>query len=100
MGGNRMKYYAVKVGKTKGIFDNWPECNESIKGFSGAEYKSHPMRRAARGSPGHFGKDLQHLHLAERDPGGRQWYGPGRLPPPHQPGVPTGAHGLSRQRYR
>ena len=35
-----MKYYAVKVGKTTGIFDNWSECNESIKGFSGAEYKS------------------------------------------------------------
>lgn len=42
-----MKYYAVKVGKTTGIFDNWSECNESIKGFSGAEYKSFPSLEEA-----------------------------------------------------
>ena len=35
-----MKYYAVKAGNNPGLFDNWPECQESIKGFSGAVYKS------------------------------------------------------------
>ena len=35
-----MKFYAVKNGRTIGIFDNWPECNASISGFSGADYKS------------------------------------------------------------
>jgi len=42
-----MKYYAVKVGKTSGIFDNWSECNESIKGFPNAEFKSFPSREEA-----------------------------------------------------
>ena len=42
-----MKYYAVKVGKTIGIFDTWDECNESIKGVSGAKYKSFPSREEA-----------------------------------------------------
>lgn len=34
------KYYAVKVGKKTGIFDNWDECKESVNGFPGALYKS------------------------------------------------------------
>jgi ribonuclease HI len=46
-GGSHIKYYAVKIGHTTGIFDNWPECSESIKGFSGAEYKSFPSREEA-----------------------------------------------------
>ena len=36
----KTKYYAVASGRTVGIFDNWEDCNESIKGFSGALYKS------------------------------------------------------------
>lgn len=36
----KLKYYAVANGRSKGIFDNWDSCNESIKGFSGATYKS------------------------------------------------------------
>lgn len=35
-----MKYYAVKKGNNVGIFDNWEECQNSIKGFKGAIYKS------------------------------------------------------------
>ena len=42
-----MKYYAVKVGKTTGIFDTWSDCSESIKGFPNAEYKSFPNREEA-----------------------------------------------------
>lgn len=42
-----MKYYAVKVGKTTGIFDDWSKCNESIKGFPSAEYKSFPSLEEA-----------------------------------------------------
>lgn len=34
------KYYAVKVGKKTGIFDNWDECKDSVNGFPGAVYKS------------------------------------------------------------
>lgn len=35
-----MKYYAVRKGRRTGIFTSWDECQASIKGFSGAEYKS------------------------------------------------------------
>lgn len=34
------KYYAVRKGRKTGIFDNWSICEQQIKGFSGAEYKS------------------------------------------------------------
>jgi len=33
------KYYAVKKGKTVGIFRSWEECRASVEGCSGAEYK-------------------------------------------------------------
>lgn len=33
------KYYAVRKGKTTGIFESWNECKESVSGYSGAEYK-------------------------------------------------------------
>lgn len=36
----KKKYYAVRVGKTPGIYSTWDECQEQVKGFSGAEYKS------------------------------------------------------------
>ena len=34
------KFYAVKVGKTTGIFTSWNECKASVDGFSRAKYKS------------------------------------------------------------
>lgn len=33
------KYYAVKTGRTTGVFQTWAECEVQVKGFSGAEYK-------------------------------------------------------------
>lgn len=42
-----MKFYAVKVGRTTGVFDNWADCDKSITGFSGAVYKSFPTREEA-----------------------------------------------------
>jgi ribonuclease HI len=35
-----MKYYAVKSGRSTGIFETWEECKEQVDGFEGAEYKS------------------------------------------------------------
>lgn len=35
-----MKYYVVKKGRQTGIFLTWPECQEQIKGYSGAVFKS------------------------------------------------------------
>ena len=33
------KYYAVKNGRSKGIFFSWDECKKQIDGFAGAQYK-------------------------------------------------------------
>ena len=34
-------YYAVKKGHATGIFNNWPEAQAAISGYSGAEYKKY-----------------------------------------------------------
>ena len=41
------KYYAVKVGKTTGIFETWEECKNSVNGYPNAEYKSFTEREKA-----------------------------------------------------
>lgn len=33
------KYYAVKKGKTTGVFKTWNECRNAVEGYSGAQYK-------------------------------------------------------------
>lgn len=33
------KFYAVRNGRSVGIFTSWDECKNSIEGFSGAQYK-------------------------------------------------------------
>lgn len=33
------KFYAVKSGRTAGIFSSWEECRASVAGYPGAEYK-------------------------------------------------------------
>ncbi|MDR1676905.1 MAG: ribonuclease H family protein, partial [Deltaproteobacteria bacterium] len=42
------KYYAVKKGRQTGIFMKWPDCQRSVIGFSGADYKSFTTEREAR----------------------------------------------------
>ena len=34
-----MKYYAVYKGYKTGVYENWDECFEQIKGYSSAMYK-------------------------------------------------------------
>ena len=36
----KQKYYVVWKGRKTGIFTSWAECEEQVKGFVGAEYKS------------------------------------------------------------
>ena len=33
------KIYAVRKGRIPGIYYSWKECEQQVKGFSGAEYK-------------------------------------------------------------
>lgn len=32
-------YYAVRKGKTQGIYETWAKCEQQVRGYSGAEYK-------------------------------------------------------------
>ena len=41
------KYYAVKIGKTPGIYRTWEECKAMVHGFPGAVYKSFPTEKEA-----------------------------------------------------
>lgn len=42
------KYYAVKIGKTPGIYTSWDECKAMVHGFPGAVYKSFKTMEEAR----------------------------------------------------
>lgn len=42
------KYYAVKIGKTPGVYNTWNECKIQVDGFPGAAYKSFSTLEAAR----------------------------------------------------
>ena len=33
------KFYAVAIGRDTGVFYNWPDCQTSVIGYSGAVYK-------------------------------------------------------------
>lgn len=41
------KFYAVKRGLKTGVFSTWEECSASVKGYSGAVYKSFKTRQEA-----------------------------------------------------
>jgi len=43
------KFYAVRKGKTVGIFSTWDECKTSVDGYPGAEYKGFGTLDEARG---------------------------------------------------
>lgn len=42
------KYYAVRKGLVPGIYTSWPECQQNVNGFSGAEYKSFGTQKEAQ----------------------------------------------------
>jgi len=43
----KQKFYVVWKGRKPGIYISWAECEEQVKGFAGAEYKSFGSRSAA-----------------------------------------------------
>ena len=43
----KKKYYAVRSGRIAGIYETWTQCEEQVKGFPGAEYKSFPTIQEA-----------------------------------------------------
>jgi len=42
-----MVFYAVAKGRTTGIFLNWPDCNEQVKGFPNAIFKKFDSKKLA-----------------------------------------------------
>lgn len=48
MSEKQKKVYAVRKGRKSGLFYSWPVCQEQIKGYSGAEYKSFPTEEEAK----------------------------------------------------
>lgn len=47
MAKRKAKYYVVWHGKKPGIYDNWDQCQDQIKGFTGAKYKSFQSKQLA-----------------------------------------------------
>lgn len=43
----KKKYYAVRKGKTPGIYRTWDECKNQVDGFPGAEYKGFATQNEA-----------------------------------------------------
>lgn len=43
----KKKFYAVRKGKTPGLFDTWESCKNSTDGYPGAEYKSFSTKEEA-----------------------------------------------------
>ncbi len=43
----KKKYYAVAVGRSSGIFTDWPTAEKQVKGFAAAKFKSFPTRAEA-----------------------------------------------------
>ena len=52
-----MKYYAVGVGLTPGVYSDWAECEKQIKGYKGAKYKSFSTLDEAESFAASFNKD-------------------------------------------
>lgn len=48
----KKKYYAVKVGKTPGVYLTWEECKNQVEGVSGAVFKGFPTREEAEAYAG------------------------------------------------
>lgn len=44
----KKKYYAVKIGKRPGVYFTWAECEDQIKGVSGAVYEGFPDLESAQ----------------------------------------------------
>ena len=44
----KKKFYAVAVGRSCGIFTDWPTAESQVKGFAAAKYKSFPTEAEAK----------------------------------------------------
>ena len=61
------KFYAVKIGKTPGIYLTWDECKRMVAGYPGAVYKGFKTREEAEQFLGQ-GQQEQAFAGAEKEP--------------------------------
>ena len=62
------KFYAVRVGRTPGIYLSWDECKKNVDGFSGPVYKSFKTRAEAEAFMGSTGGSACTGNSARRAP--------------------------------
>lgn len=43
----KKKYYVVWKGRRPGIYEDWERCQEQVKGYPGARFKSYPTKEEA-----------------------------------------------------
>lgn len=80
----KKKYYAVAVGRTTGVFADWPTAEAQVKGFPGAKYMSFASEAEARA----WLAEPRYRRREEERPAGSK---PDRPPPqPSQPPRPDG----------
>ena len=44
----KKNFYAVRTGKTTGIFTNWEECRQQVDGYPGSQFKGFATRNEAQ----------------------------------------------------
>lgn len=54
MAKSKMKYYVVWEGHQTGIFDSWDKCQQQVKGYPNAKYKSYSSLEEAKDAVSHF----------------------------------------------
>jgi ribonuclease HI len=69
---SKQKYYVVWKGRETGIFDNWFDCSNQVKGFPGAIYKSFKTKLLAEeafnsSSKAFIGKEIIENELTEEE---------------------------------
>lgn len=57
------KYYAVKVGRSTGIFKTWDQCKASVNGYPGALYKSFKTKTEAYNYMGWNGEQMDIFNM-------------------------------------
>jgi ribonuclease HI len=66
---SKTKYYVVWVGQNPGIYDSWAKCQEQIKGFPNAKYKSFKTLEEAEQAFGQSATEhIQTKKLKEQKP--------------------------------
>ena len=62
------KYYAVKAGKTPGVYTSWEDCQNNTFGFKGAACKFVPIISDPKVAPPNHSSRRQILHQRARSP--------------------------------